>query len=89
MVRAATVITRQPQVIADRVLNEMQRGVTGWAGTGMFSGEPRHILLIAVSRAEISQLKAIIQEADPQAFVVVGQAHEALGEGFKSFTDTP
>lgn len=89
VVRAATVITHQPQVIADRVLKEMQRGVTGWAGTGMFSGEPRHILLIAVSRAEISQLKAIIQEADPQAFVVVGQAHEALGEGFKSFTDTP
>ncbi|MGQ0604599.1 MAG: YitT family protein [Anaerolineales bacterium] len=83
IVRAATVITTQPQVIAERVLEEMERGVTGWAGTGMYSGTQRHVLFIAVSRAEISQLKAIIKEADPQAFVVIGQAHEAVGEGFK------
>jgi uncharacterized membrane-anchored protein YitT (DUF2179 family) len=83
IVRAATIITNRPQVIAERVLREMQRGVTGWVGTGLYSGEARHILLIAVSRSEISQLKAIIKEADPQAFVVIGQAHEALGEGFK------
>lgn len=83
IVRAATVITTQPHAIAERVLQEMQRGVTGWAGKGMYSGIERHVLFIAVSRAEISQLKAIIKEADPQAFVVIGQAHEALGEGFK------
>ncbi len=83
IVRAATIITAHPQPIAERVLREMQRGVTGWAGKGMYSGEVRHILLIAVSRSEVSQLKAIIKEADPQAFVVIGQAHEALGEGFK------
>jgi uncharacterized membrane-anchored protein YitT (DUF2179 family) len=50
----------------------------------MYSGETRQVLFVAVSRAEISQLKAIIQEVDPAAFVVIGQAHEALGEGFKS-----
>ncbi|MDW8325758.1 MAG: YitT family protein [Anaerolineales bacterium] len=83
IVRVATIITARPQPIAERVLREMQRGVTGWTGTGMYSGEMRHILLIAVSRSEISQLKVIIKEADPQAFVVIGQAHEALGEGFK------
>lgn len=83
IVRAATIITNRPQAIAERVLKEMQRGVTGWVGTGLYSGEARHILLIAVSRSEVSQLKAIIKEADPQAFVVIGQAHEALGEGFK------
>jgi len=83
IVRAATIITAHPQPIAERVLREMQRGVTGWAGRGMYSGEVRHILLIAVSRSEVSQLKAIIKEVDPQAFVVIGQAHEALGEGFK------
>jgi uncharacterized membrane-anchored protein YitT (DUF2179 family) len=84
IVRAATIITSQPQVIAERVIKEMARGVTGWAGTGMYSGTERHVLFIAVGRAEISQLKAIVKEADPQAFVVIGQAHEAVGEGFKS-----
>lgn len=83
IVRAATIITARPQAIADRVMADMERGVTGWAGTGMYSGEARHILFVAVSRSEISQLKAIIHEADPEAFVVIGQAHEALGEGFK------
>lgn len=87
IVRAATVITSQPGPIAERVLSEMARGVTGWPGTGMYSGQARHILFIAVSRSEVSQLKAIIHELDPQAFVVIGQAHEALGEGFKPILD--
>jgi uncharacterized membrane-anchored protein YitT (DUF2179 family) len=38
-----------------------------------------------VTRSEVGQLKAIVHEADPQAFMVIGTAHEALGEGFKPF----
>jgi len=87
VVRAATVITTQPRAIAERVMKEMGRGVTGWNGEGMYSGAERHILFIAVSRSEVSQLKAIIKELDPQAFVVIGQAHEAVGEGFKSIQE--
>lgn len=83
IVRAATIITARPQAISERVIREMARGVTGWNGTGMYSGQERHVLFVAVSRSEISQLKAIIHEIDPAAFVVIGQAHEALGEGFK------
>ncbi len=83
IVRAATIITSQPQAIADKIMSDMARGVTMWPGTGMYSGEERRVLFVAVSRSEVSQLKAIIQEADPLAFVVIGQAHEALGEGFK------
>jgi uncharacterized membrane-anchored protein YitT (DUF2179 family) len=83
VVRAATIITSKSQVIADKIMHEMARGVTMWPGTGMYSGEERRVLFVAVSRAEVSLLKAIIHESDPQAFVVIGQAHEALGEGFK------
>jgi uncharacterized membrane-anchored protein YitT (DUF2179 family) len=36
-----------------------------------------------VTRSEIPQLKTIVQEADPRAFMVIGQAHEVLGEGFR------
>jgi uncharacterized membrane-anchored protein YitT (DUF2179 family) len=61
---------------------DLQRGVTLWPGVGAFSGEARQILFCAVSRAEVGQLKALIREVDPRAFVVIGQAHEALGEGF-------
>jgi uncharacterized membrane-anchored protein YitT (DUF2179 family) len=53
-------------------------------GKGAYSGAEHPVLYCVISRAEVSQLKAIIQEVGPKAFRVIGQAHEALGEGFKS-----
>jgi uncharacterized membrane-anchored protein YitT (DUF2179 family) len=84
VVRTATIISSKPEEVARAVMTELERGVTMWPGVGMYSGQERRILFCAVSRAEVSVLKAIIHEADPAAFVVIGQAHEALGEGFKS-----
>ncbi len=83
VVRAATIISSKPQEVANRIMIEMERGVTQWPGVGMYSGQERKILFCVVSRAEVAQLKAIIQQADPGAFAVIGQAHEALGEGFR------
>jgi uncharacterized membrane-anchored protein YitT (DUF2179 family) len=83
IVRTATIITDQPAVVSKNIIHELKRGVTMWTGTGVYSGEPRQILFCAISRSEVNQLKAIILEADPAAFVVIGQAHEALGEGFR------
>jgi uncharacterized membrane-anchored protein YitT (DUF2179 family) len=88
IVRAATIITSRPEIIADKIMSELARGVTTWPGTGMYSGQERRVLFVAVGRSEVSQLKAIIQEADPHAFVVIGQAHEALGEGFKPISES-
>jgi uncharacterized membrane-anchored protein YitT (DUF2179 family) len=82
VVRTATIISSKPEAVAAHILKELQRGVTAWPGVGMYSGQPRQILFCAVSRAEVGQLKAIVREIDPDAFVVIGQAHEALGEGF-------
>ncbi len=81
--RTVLIITVNPQTVAQRVINELQRGVTLWQGTGMYSGQERQILFCTVSRAEVNPIKAIVHEADPQAFVVIGEAYEALGEGFK------
>jgi uncharacterized membrane-anchored protein YitT (DUF2179 family) len=83
VVRTATIISTRPQALADKILQDLQRGVTMWPGVGMYSGEGKQILFCAVSRSEVSQLKALIREIDPAAFVVIGQAHEALGEGFR------
>jgi uncharacterized membrane-anchored protein YitT (DUF2179 family) len=83
VVRTATIISAKPEAVAAQIMKDLQRGVTTWPGVGMYSGQPRQILFCAVSRAEVGQLKGIIREIDPAAFVVIGQAHEALGEGFK------
>jgi len=83
VVRTATIVSGKPEAVAAQILKDLQRGVTAWPGVGMYSGQPRQILFCAVSRAEVGQLKAIVHDIDPAAFVVIGQAHEALGEGFK------
>lgn len=83
VVRTVTIITAHSELVAANIMRDLQRGVTAWPGMGMYSGQQRQIVFVAISRAEVGQLKAIVHEADPNAFVVIGQAHEALGEGFK------
>ncbi len=83
-VRTALIITAQPDHVSMRVLDELERGVTILQGTGAYTGADRPVLYCVITRAEVAQLKTIVQEADPQAFIVIGVAHEALGEGFKS-----
>lgn len=87
IMRVATIITDKPEAVATRILAVMERGVTEWIGKGMYTGRERHVLLCAVSRAEIVPLKSIIHEADPEAFVIIGKAQEVLGEGFRSLTE--
>jgi uncharacterized membrane-anchored protein YitT (DUF2179 family) len=83
--RAVTVITQEPDRVAAAVMTHMGRGVTRWSATGAYTGMERPILYIVVSRAELATLKSIISEVDPHAFVVIGQAQEVYGEGFKQF----
>jgi len=86
VVRTAMIITAQPEKVAKKILEDMSRGVTLLTGKGAYTGEERSILYCVVIRSEVPQLKAIIHEIDAQAFMVIGQAHEALGEGFKPLT---
>jgi uncharacterized membrane-anchored protein YitT (DUF2179 family) len=83
--RTALIITGQTESVAGRILAEMERGVTVLNGTGAYTGAARPVLYCVVSRSEIQQLKTIVHEMDPKAFMVIGQAHEALGEGFQAF----
>lgn len=82
--KSALIIARDPEQLARRILQDLGRGVTGWTGRGMYTGEPRTILLTAVSRMEIPRLKAIVYRHDPQAFFLIQDAYEVLGEGFQT-----
>jgi uncharacterized membrane-anchored protein YitT (DUF2179 family) len=83
-VRTALIITSQSRAVTERILADMERGVTILEGSGGYSGEARPVLYCVVNRSEVQQLKTIVHEADPHAFMVIGMAHEALGEGFNS-----
>ena len=77
------VISDHADAIARRVMDEMERGVTAFDATGMYSGSDKRVLLCVVNRFETMQLRKIIFSIDPNAFVVASKAHEVLGEGFK------
>jgi len=81
--RTAMIVTSKPQEVAEQILSEMERGVTFLTGRGAYTGEERQVLYCVVTRSEVSQLKALVKEQDEGAFMVIGQAHEALGEGFR------
>lgn len=83
-VRTAMIVTSKPNAVSQRVLDDLLRGVTVLQGTGAFTGAERPILYVVITRAEVVTLKAIVREVDPAAFMVIGHAHEALGEGFRS-----
>lgn len=82
-VRTAMIVTSESEAISHRVLEELHRGVTILEGSGAYTGANRPVLYCVITRAEVSTLKAIVNECDPHAFMVIGAAHEVLGEGFK------
>jgi len=82
-VRTAMIVTGKPDEVSKRVLDELLRGVTVLEGTGAFTGVDRPVLYVVITRAEVVTLKTIVHEVDPRAFMVIGYAHEALGEGFR------
>ncbi|MEN9937658.1 MAG: hypothetical protein RLZZ387_4237 [Chloroflexota bacterium] len=79
----ALIITATPDAVAQALLHDLQRGVTVLQGTEAYTGAARAVLLCVVARAEVSSLRAIVARTDPQAFVVIGEASEVLGEGFR------
>jgi len=82
-VRTAMIVTAEPKAVSQRIIDQLLRGVTVLEGTGAFTGADRPVLYVVITRAEVSRLKAIVNEVDPRAFMVIGYAHEALGEGFR------
>lgn len=81
--KAAYIISDHADEIGRRVLVELARGATSVAGRGLYTNEERQVLFVIVARAELAELKRIVHAVDPNAFVVITEAHEVLGEGFK------
>lgn len=80
--RGATIISSSSDLIAKRILEELDRGVTILNGKGSFTGEKRDVLYCIVGRNEIVRLKNLIDSIDPHAFVAVSAVHDVVGEGF-------
>lgn len=81
--RQAMIITAQPAGITQALLHDLGRGVTVLEGVGGYTGDARAVLLCIINRSEVGALKAAVAAADPRAFMVIGEAGEVIGEGFR------
>lgn len=80
--KACYIISDKGPEISRAILTDLDRGVTVLKGEGGFSGREKNILLCVVSQAEVSNLKNIVWNIDPDSFFIISNVHEVLGEGF-------
>ncbi len=83
------IITEKAKAVSDIILQDMHRGVTILSGKGAFTGKERQILVVALTITEVSQLKSLVSQTDPDAFVIVSPAQSIFGKGFESLKEKP
>lgn len=83
--KAVFIISDRYKEISDAIMTQMDRGVTGLDAVGMYSGDEKCMLYCVVSKKEIVVLKEIILKIDNNAFVIVTDAREVVGEGFLEY----
>lgn len=81
--RMAFIISDKSDEIAQVIMNDFSRGATGLKAHGLYKNIDRDIIFTVVTFKEIPELTEAIQEIDPDAFVIIGNVHEVLGEGFR------
>jgi uncharacterized membrane-anchored protein YitT (DUF2179 family) len=82
-VRTVTIVTNQPQEVANALMEGLKQGASHWSITGSYTGNVHSMVMCTVYRSQVNDMRQIVATADPYAFVVVGQAHQALGGGFR------
>ncbi|MNB76744.1 hypothetical protein D3C81_494940 [compost metagenome] len=81
--KVAYIISDHTDAITEAILHDLDRGLTKLDAKGGYTGDSRTVLMVAVGQNETTRLKAIVRSVDPGAFVIISDAHEVLGEGFK------
>lgn len=84
--RVAYIITRHVDEVVAAIDRELDRGATLLHGEGSYSHTPQNIILCAIKRRQIGDLKRVVREVDASSFVIIMDAHEVLGDGFRSHT---
>jgi uncharacterized membrane-anchored protein YitT (DUF2179 family) len=81
--KSVTIISDNPDPIAEELSKRLGRGLTFIFGEGAFSGEPKKIIYIIVTRIELSSLREIVHELDPKAVVAIENIAEVTGSNFR------
>lgn len=84
--KVVMVISKQNEAIAKNITQKLDRGVTYLDGEGYFSGNQTKVILSVVKRQQLAELKQLVVDIDPEAFIIVQEAHQVLGDGFSRYT---
>jgi len=82
--KAFTIIGNRAEELAVAITRELDRGVTLFPARGGYSGQERQVVYCVVYRHETRRLRELIRALDPSAFIIIGEVHDVLGEGFKA-----
>lgn len=80
--KAFFIMSQSPEKVSEAIMTELGRGVTYLAGRGAYTHAKREVVFCVVNTREVSAVKDLVYRIDCQAFVIVTDAHEVLGEGF-------
>ena len=83
--KVAYIISDRARDISDAIVQDLDRGVTVLSGKGAYSGDSKWVLMCAFKQKEIVTLKEMVFALDPKAFIIVCNAHEVTGNGFKTY----
>ena len=81
--KMAFIISEESQKIAREIMKQHNRGVTALNGRGMYTGKSKDVLLCVFKQKDIIGIKEIVRNADPNAFIILTDIKEVMGEGFK------
>ena len=84
--RVVLIITNQYDAVAQAVGSKLDRGATFLHGEGAYGHKATKVVLTAVKKQQLAELKELVAEIDPDAFMIVQEAHQVLGDGFKRYT---
>ena len=79
----ALIISEQYQAVSAQIAVRLDRGATVLEGSGSYTGSPRPVLMSAVRQKELPELKSIVREIDPDAFITIVDSSEIVGKGFR------
>ena len=84
--KVALIITKHYDTVAQKISEELGRGATFLHGEGTYSRENTKVILTAVRRQQLAELKELVVSVDPNAFIIVQEAHQVLGDGFSRYS---
>jgi uncharacterized membrane-anchored protein YitT (DUF2179 family) len=84
--KVVLIITDKHEAITEAISRELDRGATYLHGEGSYSHKEKKVILSVVKKQQIADLKRLVVAVDPDAFIVVQEAHQVLGEGFGSYS---